>query len=607
MPSPAFDQFAAIRQIGAAAYSPDGTRLAYLASTSGRMELWTMPAGGGFPVQLTHHSDRRVQAFRWSPDGRRIAFLADRHGDELPELYVLDVREDGASWPRQLTDLPTAQVNLAGWTPDGRHVVATANDREPGEMDPLLVDADSGAIDRLLTGGMYYAGPVSPDGRRLVVLEFHGNTDQDLHVLDLETREMTLATPHEGQAIHFPGPWARDGSGFYLLTDHGREFRGLAFYGLERGAWGWAHAPEHDVEEFALAEDGRTTLAAVNVDGAHRLQSWDLEGDREIPVPELPLGVAEAIALHPSERRAVVTWHTPREAANLWELDLGGGGARRLEQSMLGGIRPADLREPELVRYGSFDRDIPAWLYRPAGDGPHPVVVSIHGGPEWQERPAYKYHGLYQFLLERGIAVLAPNIRGSTGYGISYQKLIHRDWGGGELRDIDHAARWLKEQPWVDPARLAVFGGSFGGFATLSALTRLPEHWAAGVSIVGPSNLVTFAKSVPPHWRPFMAALVGDPEADREELLERSPITHVDRVQAPLLVIQGANDPRVVQAESDQMVEKMRERGLEVEYLVDETSGHGAADRAASLRWYRKVAEFLTEKLSVEEERAAAD
>lgn len=225
------------------------------------------------------------------------------------------------------------------------------------------------------------------------------------------------------------------------------------------------------------------------------------------------------------------------------------------------------------------------------------MVLSIHGEPEAQERPEYAYTGLYQYLLSRGIGVLAPNIRGSTGYGISYQKRIHRDWGGAELEDIRHAAEYLRTLAWVDASRLAIFGGSFGGFATLSALARLPEYWAAGVDLVGPSNLVTFLESVPPCWRPTMRNWLGDAEADRDFLLERSPITYVERIRAPLLVIQGANDPRVVQAESDQLVEGLRQRGLDVTYYVDERGGYGPASREDGKRWMRMIAEYLEAKL----------
>jgi dipeptidyl aminopeptidase/acylaminoacyl peptidase len=444
---------------------------------------------------------------------------------------------------------------------------------------------------------MYYAGHVSPDGRWLTVVEFKGNMDQDIHLLDLDTREVRNLTAHEGESVFLPSGWSRDSGSFYLLTNHGREFTALGVYGLEQDRWQVIHAPEHDVEDFALARSGETTLASINAAGASRLQAYDMTTGAEIALPDLPHGVVHEFALHPSERRAVLALGRPTEATNLYHFGFD-GDVQPLEQSMLGGIDPESLPEPDSIAYASFDRDVPAWLYRPEGDGPYPFVLSIHGGPESIERPEYRYDGLYQYLLSRGIGVLAPNIRGSTGFGRTYQKLIHRDWGGDELEDIRHAAEWLRAQPWADADRLAVYGGSFGGFATLSALARLPEYWAVGVDVVGPSNLVTFAGSVPPHWRAFMRDLVGDPEDDRDMLLERSPITYVDRIRAPLLIIQGANDPRVVQAESDQMVERLRERGLEVEYYVDPEGGHGASDRAGRLRWYRMIATYLEDRLA---------
>ncbi len=288
------------------------------------------------------------------------------------------------------------------------------------------------------------------------------------------------------------------------------------------------------------------------------------------------------------------------EAANLYEIDLKTGDMVALGQSMIGGIDPADMVTPELVHYPTHDgRMIPAWLYRPKtpNGSPVPVVLSIHGGPEAEERPRYMYNGIYQYLLNQGFAILAPNIRGSSGYGISYQRLIYRDWGGAELGDIEYAAKYLQSLDWIDSNRIAVFGGSFGGFATLSAVTRLPDYWALGVDLVGPSNLITFVNSVPPHWRSMLREWVGDAEDDREMLIERSPITYVDQIRVPLLVIQGAKDPRVNKAESDQMVERIRKNGGDVRYYVDENEGHGTTRRENSIKWMSMVASYLEEYL----------
>jgi len=232
------------------------------------------------------------------------------------------------------------------------------------------------------------------------------------------------------------------------------------------------------------------------------------------------------------------------------------------------------------------------------------AVLSIHGGPTAQERLTYAYAGLYQYLANNGIAVLAPNFRGSTGYGKSFEKKIYHDWGGNELKDLEYAIKWLISQNWekgIDANRIGVFGDSFGGFATLSCITRLPQYnWKAAVDIVGPSNLVTFAKSVPEHWKRFMGELVGDPEKE-DFLNERSPITYVDNIEATinLLIIQGANDPRVVKNESDQIVEGLRNKGTGVEYMVFDDEGHGFTKYSNLIKALKKSAEFLADGLSL--------
>ncbi len=587
-----FEQFAATRTFGSLVYSPSGERLFYLANTNGQKNIWSLPSGGGFAEQLTSFTDERVTELSVSPDGKWLAFLADHHGDEMTQVWRLPVT---GGWPERLTDEPEAQFTLGEWLNKER-VIVTANDQEPGEQHPQLLDITSGERQRLLTGGVFYGTTASPEGERVLVLEFLGNTNQNLYVYDVNTGQKTLATPHENEVIFFPGPWMKDG--FYLLTNEGREFTGLGFYSLAEGSWSYVFTPDHDVEKVVLSYDKHLLVAVVNEAGASQLHAVDLERNEALELPRLPYGVVDQLDIHPSGEKIALLLGTATESDNIFELDLASGELRALEQSMLGGVQKRDLLEPELISYPSFDQDIPAWFYRPkSSDGRVPVALSIHGGPEAQERPDYAYNGLYQYLLSRGIGVLAPNIRGSIGYGISYQKLIHRDWGGGELEDIRHAAEYLRTLDWVDPAKIAIFGGSFGGFATLSALTRLPEYWATGVDLVGPSNLVTFVESVPPFWRSTMKDWLGDPEADRDFLLERSPITHLDQLRVPLLVMQGANDPRVVQAESDQMVEGLRGRNHDVTYYVDEKGGHGPASRADGVRWMKMIAEYLEEKL----------
>ena len=295
-------------------------------------------------------------------------------------------------------------------------------------------------------------------------------------------------------------------------------------------------------------------------------------------------------------RKVALILSGPRRPPEVWVAETGAVGSRAVTESRIGVPSEDELVDIELIAYPTFDgREIPAWLYRPDVEGRLPVVLSIHGGPEAQEHPLY--HPLYQYLLSRGIAVLATNIRGSTGYGKTYQRLVQRDWGGGDMKDWEHAVKWLHEQEWVDADRIGVYGGSYGGFAVLTCVTRLPDYWAAAVDIFGPSNLITAAKAAPPTWRRMMKRFMGDPDEDADMLRERSPMTYIENVKTPLLVIQGAKDPRVVKAESDQLVDTLRTLGREVEYVVFEDEGHGFTKRQNEVRAIELSADWLERHL----------
>ncbi len=597
---PRFEQFFAIRRFQPAlAFSPDGRRILFVTNTSGQFNLWRTSVGGGRQQQLTAFEENTIRSVAPSPDGKTIVITADHDGDEFHQIYSLP---STGGWPEQWTEAPQVQhfVSQEGWSPDGSRLAFAANARTPADMDIWLRDAD-GNVSNLFGEGMYaFPASWSPDGRKLLALDFRSNTDTTLHLIDVGSGDSRELTPHEGEVKYSPGPWAKDGSGFYLLADEGREYSGLAFLRLD-GGLEWVATPEGDIEEVAMSEDGRVLGWIENDRGWARLHLRDLDTGSDLPEPQLPAGsispVGSALRLAPGGAHAALVWQGPQHPPDLYTIETATGKARKLTESMLGGLRPRQLVEPELISYPSFDgRDIPAWLYRPKRRGRTPVVVSIHGGPESQERPVYQ--PLYQYLVSRGIAVLATNIRGSSGYGKTYQKLIHHDWGGGDVRDWDHGVKWLHEQDWVNVERIAVWGGSYGGFAVLSCVTRLPDYWRCAVDIFGPSNLVTFVRAVPPTWKRFMDQWVGDPDTEAAFLTERSPITYVEQVKAPLLVVQGAKDPRVVKPESDQMVERLRSLGRDVEYEVFEDEGHGFTRRSNELRAFRLSADWLEKYLA---------
>jgi dipeptidyl aminopeptidase/acylaminoacyl peptidase len=601
---PTFDRFIAYRRFGAAlAFTNDGSEVLFVSNISGQFNLWRVPVESGWPNQLTSFTDRTVREIAVSPRDGTIVLSADRDGDEFHQLFLLDP-EDG--WPRQITDEPEVQhyVEPGAFSPDGRKLVYTANARTPADMEVWIRDLETGTARTVFGEGMYAIKTRwSPDGTKLLAADVRHNSDTSIHLIDVETGEASEITPHEEDGLYVPGPWAADGSGFYLLTDEGREYRGLAFYDLTAGRFDWVETPEGDVEEVATSADGRVLAWFVNEDGWEVVRLRDLASGQDLAVPALPAGARPhltgfrpSIALSNDGSQAAVILTGPRRPPEVWVADTATGKARAVTESRFGVPPENELHDVEPIAYPSFDgREIPAWLYRPHVDGRLPVVLSIHGGPEAQEHPLY--HPLYQYLLSRGIAVLATNVRGSTGYGKTYQRLVQRDWGGGDMKDWDHAVKWLHEQEWVDADRLGVYGGSYGGFAVLTCVTRLPDYWAAAVDIFGPSNLITAAKAVPPTWRRMMKRFMGDPEEDAELLRERSPLTYIENVKTPLLVIQGATDPRVVKSESDQLVDKLRSLGREVEYVVFDDEGHGFTKRQNEVRAMQLSAEWLERHL----------
>lgn len=369
-----------------------------------------------------------------------------------------------------------------------------------------------------------------------------------------------------------------------------------------------------------MSPDGKNLLWTENVDGYSNLFIKNIHNGeiKEISVLSRK-GVIEDLKISNDGKKLGIMIDTPTSPTNIYVVDIDNYGKSKsnaITSSLLGYIADDVLIEPKVIKYMSFDGlEISAFLYLPqnnykknkrTNNTPHSstkfgAVLSIHGGPTAQERPYYDYSGLYQYLSHNGLVIIAPNFRGSTGYGKGFEKKIYHDWGGKELKGIEYAVKWLLSQNWIDSSRIGVIGASFGGFATLNCITRLPQYnWKVAVDIVGPSNLITFAESVPEHWKRFMNELVGNIETEVDFLKERSPITYISNVnpKVKLLVIQGANDPRVAKKESDQIVEKLKINGINVEYMIFEDEGHGFTKYSNSVKALKASAEFLVKGLS---------
>jgi dipeptidyl aminopeptidase/acylaminoacyl peptidase len=554
---------------------------------------------------MTAFMDRSVRIVVPSPDGRSLFFSADQDGDEQMQVFRLSAQGGD---PVALTSDRKVRHELfrGAVDPRGRRLLWVDNGRNPADMDVVVLDLARGTTVRPLPPNELWENPIwDPTGRRFSVRKFLSNTRIQTFVHDLARKTTVEVLPHDTDETVTGEAWSRDGRSLLVLTDLGREFAQLELVEVATGKRTVIAAPKGDVEAVRYSPRSSMLLYSVNEEGYSSLYAGRLPGRAHrissVPTGRLPLTWGNVIGIAPEGRSAAMLWSRGSQPNEILWFPLEGGRAVQLTESMVGGVPDAPLPEPRLVRFPTFDgRRIPAFYYLPKHRprSPMPAILSIHGGPESQERPGWLYGGLYAYWNACGIAVLAPNIRGSTGYGKSYQKMIHHDWGGAELQDLRAAAEWLRTRPEVDSQRLGVFGASFGGFATLGCVTRLPEYWKAAVDVVGPSNLLTFVKTVPPFWIRFMDQWVGNPTTEAEFLRERSPISHIDQVRADMLIIQGANDPRVNKAESDQMVERLRANGRSVEYLVFEDEGHGFTKRTNLQRGYGATARFLSERLT---------
>jgi len=581
----------------ALAISPDNGTLAFIADLgAGTYSAWTMPlAKPGKPSPALGVDGAAVRSLSWSKRGDLIG-AADRGGTELHQLYVArsDERVEKLSW----SDGERVQ-RLLSWnavSPDGKRVAFSSNARQPTDMDIVVEDVESATERALVTGPTWnVAGGWSPDGRALLVMRVQANTDQDLFVVDPASGAMRQLTRHEGDVSNVPAGWLADGRPLGI-TDHEREHLYLAAYDASTGKREIVDAPDWDVELAVSSADGHAQIWSVNLDGYSTLR-WQRDGTRG---GEHDLaGVCEDLIVSADGRLAAFHRTSATEAPQLWVLDLATGAARMVFDTTRA-ASSSELVQPELIRIKAAEGDIPCFVYRPKGAvGRTPAVLYPHGGPEGQSRPSFTSSSAYlQALIDRGFTLVVPNIHGSTGYGLAWQKAIHRDWGGIDARDLRAVADWMAADPRIDPKRLAVYGGSYGGFATLLCVTTMPERWKCAVDVFGVANLVTMIEHAQPNWRRFLKLWIGDLETDRAKLVERSPITHLDKVRCPMLVVQGTNDPRVPKEESDQVVERLRARGIPVEYMVFEDEGHGFTKRANSDRAHARVVDFLTQQLA---------
>ena len=592
-------RFLLTRGAGSPQLSPDGESLVFTSNATGLPQLWQVSSRGGWAQQLTFGP--AVTLHRWMPDGSGLLYAADRLGDELEAYWFLAA--DGTR-ERQILGFDGAFRVFGSFNDDGSRIVYSSTLRNGLDFDIHVADVATGES-RLVHEGRfgYYADAWQPGGSLVLVRETRGEDGNDLHLLDVDSGELRTLFAPEIHAYYGELAWRPDGSGFYLLTNHEREFQAVAHYSLATGELEILEEVEgRDIDGLALSPDGRDLVWTVNEGGWSRLEGRDLSTGRPLAVPELPRGVY-SIGFAAAAPVLAIRISGPDEPGAVWTWNLETEQLAEAARSELAGIPRDILVSPETVSFPARDGvGLHGLLYLPASSGerPPPVVMMVHGGPTAQARPDFS--ATIQYLAGRGIAVLDLNFRGSTGYGKTFTRLDNQRLRPNAVRDLVDALAFLRADGRVDAERAAVMGGSSGGYLVNDVLGRYPDAFAAGVSFVGVSDWVRALEEASPALQASDRIEYGDindPEM-REFFRELSPLTRVERITAPMLFQHGVNDPRDPVTESDRMVLALRERGLEVEYLRHPDEGHSVRRLENRIDLYRRVAAFLERHLEVE-------
>jgi Tol biopolymer transport system component/dienelactone hydrolase len=540
---------------------------------------------GGDRTQLTFFDERVGNAWFAPGQGDFFVFSRDRGGDEFAQLYRHDLATGAVV---RLTDGGRSQNGGVAWSTAGDRIAYGSTRRNGRDRDLYVMDPRDPASDRMVAeveGGGWGVLDWSPDDKTLLVVHGLSAHQSALWLFDAATGQRRRLTPEDGQKVSYRGGrFAPDGRAVYATSDRGSDFARVVRIDLPGGS---EHvltaAAQWDVDDFELSPDGKTIAYASNEDGVDVLRLLDVATGASRPGPPLGPGVISRLKWHPALGQLGFTFTSARSPADAYSYDPASGKVERWTESETGGLDPSTFAQPDLVRWKSFDgRTISGFLYRPPARfaGPRPLVVSIHGGPEGQARPTFQGRTNY-YLNELGVAVLFPNVRGSTGYGKTFLALDNGEKREDSVKDIGALLDWVKTRPDLDAARVMVTGGSYGGYMTLAVATHYSDRIRCALDVVGVSNFQTFLEKTEAYRRDLRRVEYGD-ERDprmREFFARIAPVNNAHKITRPLFVVQGRNDPRVPVGESEQMVATVRKNGSPVWYLMATDEGHGFAKK----------------------------
>ncbi len=570
------------------------------------VQLHTVKSPGGARNQITYFDEPVSNGTICpSPNYNGFLFTKDIGGNEFAQIYWYNMNTRNSE---MISDGESRNFGVL-WSNKGERFAFTSSRRNKKDFDIYISNIKSPKIATIKVergGGYWIATDWSPDDSKILVIQYLSSTKSNSYILDLKTNELTQINDNESEAVFLASAWDRTGENIYATTNQGKEFNTLVKYNIKSkkidyitGNIPW------DIEEGAINKSRTKSAFTVNENGYSQLYLMDLPFNKYSKVENLPVGQIYSIYFHPTQEKLAMVINTTQSPGDIYSLDLKTMKTERWTTSEVGGLDTSTFPKPELISYDTYDeidgkkRSIPAFIYKPQNAaGPLPIMISIHGGPEGQHIPYFS--SFYAYLAnEMGIAVIAPNVRGSAGYGKTYLKLDNGFNRENSVKDIGKLIEWIEKQPEFDKNRIAVFGGSYGGYMVLSSMYNFNDKLKCGVDIVGISNFVTFLENTEEYRRDLRRAEYGD-ERDpkmREYLLSISPTNHVDKIKKPLFVIQGANDPRVPMTEAEQMVKSIRENNGTVWYMLAKDEGHGFRKKENRDRMTEAVALFLKENL----------
>jgi dipeptidyl aminopeptidase/acylaminoacyl peptidase len=586
--------------VGDSAWSPDDKQIAFVTNISGRNNIWLVSSQSGWPMQLTVSNQRQAN-IAWSPKGRWIAYNSDDDGNEQWDLFLVSTSNGQVV---NLTNTPEVSEEGAVWSPDGEKLAFSVKPKQSPNYEIDTIEILTKKITHITTGtpgNLSNSNPIwSHDGKWIVFTqEDAAGKNSNIFIAGAEGGKATNLTPHEGEQNFQASDISPDGKTVLITSNAANGYQNAALLDIATKKITWLTHDKWEINSGKFSPDGKHVTWTANIDGNQDIYLYDIASHQAHVLPIAKginsLAGAETAFTRDSER-LLYSHNGPNAPNDLWSYSFATRKSSQITHSLVGGVRSEDMVEPFLIHYPSKDGkfQISAFVYVPYNaekNSKNAAIVYIHGGPTSQT--VNSFNRSVQYLVNQGYFVIAPNYRGSTGYGKEFEDANLHDMGGGDLEDVISANEWIKKSGFIDPKKVAVMGGSYGGYLTMMAVTKAPDLWAAGVPIVPFVNWFTEIENEDPLLREYDMATMGDPMKDKDRLKDRSPINFVDQIKAPLLLLAGGNDPRCPKTEAEQVASAIKKRNGVAELKVYENEGHGFAKVENQIDAYTRVADFL--------------